>query len=280
MLNSNKRLRRKRVIQEKKFSPLKFVLVGTFSASLLAFPLVTNAFSLGSLLSALALQAQKIMLSSALQINTKQTAIGANQIVDNQTRNSQMIVAGIQSVDKNFQMKKAILESGTNLALPDSAFCSAIVEREQTDLNRDLKDFNVKQYMNDLSGKMYSHSSDEEKAPYAMHFATSCSVEEAKMGVCNLIPNGLQYGDIDSSFVFSRSRLSEPQATVALNYSSISSNNVVPVALMSCTSASCLDFHNKYMAGSAMSSLATYSNTNNVLSRVSPNSNAAAKFFE
>ena len=243
-------------------------------------PLLTNAFSLGTLLSTLALEAQKVMLNSALRVTTQQTAVSANQIIDNQTRDSQMVVAGIQSVDKNMQIKKAILDSGTNNALPDSAFCSAIVEREQTDLNNHLKDYNLKKYMGDMAGKVFSTSTDEEMTPYALHFSTSCGVEEAKMGICNLVPNGLQYGDIDSSFVFSRSRLSEQQATVALNYSAISSNQVVPAAIMECNSSTCLDFQDKYMSGSTLASLATYSMTNNVMQRVTPNSNATAKFFE
>lgn len=278
-MNKRRNLR-KRSIHVNSFSPVKIIAVGTFTVSLLAVPLFTNAFSLGSLLSEIAIQAQKVMFQSAMRVTTQQTAVTANQIVDNQTRDSQMIVAGIQSVDKNIQMKKAILESGTNAALPDSAFCSALEEREQTDLNRNLKDYNIKKYMEDVSGKMFSTSTDEEFTPYAMHFAISCGVEEAKMGICNLIPNGLQYGDIDTSFVFSRSRLSEQQATVALNYSSIASNNVVPVGLMGCESSACTNFQDKYMTGSTLSSLANYSVANNVMQRITPNSNATAKFFE
>lgn len=271
---------RKRRITVNQFSPVKAIAVGTLTVGLLSVPLFTNAFSLDTILSELAIQAQQLMVRSAVRVSTQQTAVSANQIVDNQTRDSEMIVAGIQSVDKNIEIKKAILNSGTNAALPDSAFCTALEEREQTDLNRNLKDFNVFKYMQDVSGKLFSNSTDEATSPYAFHLATSCGVEEAKMGVCNLIPNGLQYGDIDTAFVFSRSRLSEQQATVALNYSSIASNNVVPVGLMECSSSTCVDFQNKYMAGSTLSSLANYSVANNVMQRTTPNSNASAKFFE
>ena len=46
------------------------------------------------------------MVRSAVRVSTQQTAVSANQIVDNQTRDSEMIVAGIQSVDKNIEIKK------------------------------------------------------------------------------------------------------------------------------------------------------------------------------
>lgn len=277
---NKRRNQRKRSIQVNTISPVKILAVSAFTVTLLAVPFLSNAFSLGSLLSEAALKAQEIMFRSAVRVTSQQTAVNANQIIDNQTRDSQMLVAGIQSVDKNIQMKKAILESGTNAALPDSAFCTALEEREQTGINHNLKEFNVKKYMETVSGKIFSTSSDEDMTPYAMHFAISCGVEEAKMGICNLIPNGLQYGDIDSSFVFSRNRLSEQQATVALNYPAIAANEVVPVGLMGCDSSTCTDFQNKYMAGSTLASLANYSVTNNVMQRVTPNSNATAKFFE
>lgn len=102
------------------------------------------------------------------------------------------------------------------------------------------------------------------------------------MGVCPLIPNGLQYGDIDTSFVSSRLRLSEDQAAIALNYSSINSNRIAPASLVSCDDVNCKNFKNQYMQGNALASLSTYSTANNVMSRVTPNSQAtaSANFYE
>lgn len=108
---------RKRRITVNQFSPVKAIAVGTLTVGLLSVPLFTNAFSLGTILSELAIQAQQLMVRSAVRVSTQQTAVSANQIVDNQTRDSEMIVAGIQSVDKNIEIKKAILNSGTNAAL-------------------------------------------------------------------------------------------------------------------------------------------------------------------
>ncbi len=54
------------------------------------------------------------------------------------------------------------------LPLPDSAFCTALEEREQTDLNRNLKDFNVSKYMQDVSGNF--SQIQQMKQPHHMRF--------------------------------------------------------------------------------------------------------------
>lgn len=272
--------RKSRKLIVERFSPVKLFAFTGIACSLVLVPLASKAFSLGSLLSAAALQFQREGLMTAVSINAKQIALGASQIIENQKQTATMTVTGIQGIEANMKIKEQVLRSGTNAALPDSMFCSAMEDRAQTILNFSLKDFNVKQFMNERSGRAFATSTDEEMAPFAFHFATACTVEEAKMGVCSLVPSGLQYADIDTSYVFTKSRLSPEQAVTALNLASINSNRVAPVSVMACTDASCLDFQNKYLQGNALASLSSFSTANSVMNRVTPMSSAAAQLLE
>lgn len=272
--------RKNRRLIAKDFSPVKLFAFTGIACSLVLVPLASQAFNLGSLLSAAALQVQREGLINAVSINAKQIAVGTSQIIENQKQTAMMTVTGIQGIEANIKMKEHVLKSGTNAALPDSMFCSAIEDRAQAVLNFSLKDYNIKEFMNERAGRAFATSTDEEMAPFAFHFGAACTVEEAKMGVCSLVPNGLQYADIDTSYVFTKSRLSPEQAATALNLASINSNRVAPVSVMACSDASCLDFQNKYLQGSALASLSSFSTANSVMNRVTPMSSAAAQLLE
>lgn len=226
--------------------------------------------------------AQAITWQSALQwilsmqnelsgwaVTVKQTALAANQIAQARLISQQQLATAIGAIAMSERMSKAVMAVDPNWGQPVTLKCEA-----QQDATSQVEAWH--QVSLDRSKLMATFAStrvaDEAHAEHermALHRDSYCTVSEAKVGMCQLMANGMQGWDVNYAGAFVERTLPAEGELAGYAYAAMVADTRAP-AVADCKSTACAAAAEQQLARAAAGTLVADAIVGQVLERRVP----------
>lgn len=152
--------------------------------------------------------------NSAIAITTKQTALSGNQVSASYLASGQQLATAISSISMSNNVVDAIVSTDPKMGQPNTIKC---VAQQQGGLHVEAesqRDKDRGHLMRTYSSSRITSQVDANKQMLSSHRALYCTASEAKQGMCEMAPNGMQGWDSNYAGAFNEATLS-PEAELA-----------------------------------------------------------------
>lgn len=152
--------------------------------------------------------------SSAVAITTKQTSLSANQISASYLASAQQFATAASSIAMSRNVVDAIVSTDPQVGQPNTIKC---VAQQQGGLHVEAesqRDKDRGHLMRTFSSSRVTSQANANKQVLSAHRAHYCTASEAKQGMCEMAPNGMQGWDSNYAGAFNEATLS-PEAELA-----------------------------------------------------------------
>lgn len=225
---------------------------------LAATAFIASAVANASFLSVAQLLATMQREASAWSVQIKQTAVAASQQNAATLRSAQTVSTANEIMLKSNRIVDATRDYSPRFGQPDELKCAAQANRVVV-----LESFSQRD--KDLSAMMQSYSSSRvgsqavaNQTKLSTRKSSFCSQDEAKAGVCELVPNGMQAWDSNYAGAFNELTLAPETELAGYEYVAMVTDNRSS-AFADCKSAACDAAAHKSHAATAFSSMAAFS---------------------
>ena len=196
--------------------------------------------------------------ASAWSVTVKQTGVAAHQESQAEVAAKLQLATALGAISMSDRVTKAVTSFDSELGQPVTIKCLA-QQNGKLHVEADA------QRQKDASRLMASFASSRVQSKavanaeiLSMHRDTYCTVSEAKQGMCDLSPNGMQGWDLNYSGAFSEKTLA-PEAEVAAYAFAAMISDSRAEANSDCTTSACTSAQSKQLATAALSAMSANS---------------------
>ena len=195
---------------------------------------------------------------SAIAIQTKQNAVAANQISDAQVNSRKNLAVAMGALMMSDRVRDVTLGFDPHLGQPMLLKCNAQMERTmQVEVfNQAAK--NTREFLTAYSSASTESRAAADRDVLLQHREFFCSVSEAKQGLCELNPNGMQGWDSTYSGPFGEHTMTPDIELAAFNYVANLADTRAPKGI-NCKSEACAAAQLKHMEATAIGSMVSAS---------------------
>lgn len=207
--------------------------------------------------------------NSALAVTTKQTAVSANQVASADTAAGQQLATAAASIAMSNNVVDAIVSTDFNLGQPNTSKCIA---QQQAGIHVEAesqRDKDGGHLMQTFSASRISSQVYANNQMLLIHRDMYCTASEAKQGMCQLSPNGMQGWDSNYAGAFNEATLAPEAEIAAYAYVTMVADNRAP-AKIDCTDNTCNAAQAEQMGLAAISGMAANSLVGQVVDRRQP----------
>jgi hypothetical protein len=226
--------------------------------------------------------AQAITWQSALQwilsmqnelsgwaVTVKQTALAANQVGQSRLVSQQQLATAMGAIAMSERVSKAVMAVDPNWGQPVTVKCEAqkdatsqVEAWHQVSLDRS-------KLMATFASTRVADQAHAERERMALHRDSYCTISEAKVGMCQLRPNGMQGWDVNYAGAFVERTLPAEGELAGYAYAAMVTDTRAP-AVADCKSASCATAAEQQLARAAAGTLVADAIVGQVLERRVP----------
>jgi len=155
---------------------------------------------------------------SALAIQVKQNAVSANQVSDAEMNTRKQLAVAMGALMTSERVRDVVKNYDPTLGQPMLLKCDAQFDRKvQVEVfNQAAK--NTREMVSSFAVASTTSRAAADKDVLAQHRELFCSVSEAKQGLCELKPNGMQAWDASYSGPFGEQTMTPDVELAAYNY--------------------------------------------------------------
>ena len=207
--------------------------------------------------------------NSALSITTKQTALSANVISTAGVSTGQQFATAAGGIALSNKIVDAMIATDYKLGQPNTSKC---VAQQQAGIHVEAesqRDKDAGHLMTTFSSSRISSQVYANQQMLSAHRDLYCTASEAKQGMCELSPNGMQGWDSNYAGAFNEATLAPEAEIAAYAYVTMVSDNRAP-AKIDCTDAMCNAAQASQMGLAAISGMAANSLIGQVVDRRQP----------
>jgi hypothetical protein len=206
-------------------------------------------------------------LTSAISVMTKQEGIGAQQQAESAMISSKALATAIGAINMSDRVLRFMVDDAGRLGSSQTTTCSVFAEQQAENIKILQSSINAANMVSNYMKVMMSNSVESEKDKLVRH-GNYCSIAEANMGTCTLLPNGLQAADSNYSLVFSKSKLQDDTFNAATDYIA----NIADTRYSAqdiCSNTQCMTKQIEFLNKTSGNSLAAFVLSNQVSDRLS-----------
>ena len=191
---------------------------------------------------------------SALAISVKQSAVSSNQVSDAEMNSRKQLAVAMGAVMTSERVREVVKNYDPTLGQPMLLKCEAQFDRRlQVEVvNQSAK--NARVLVSNFAAASTPSRAAAEKAVLTQHREMFCSVSEAKQGLCELKPNGMQAWDSSYSGPFGEQTMTPDVELAAYNFITNVVDTRAPHGI-NCKSESCTAARLDNMRATAIGSM-------------------------
>lgn len=193
--------------------------------------------------------------ASAWAITVKQTALSAHQVGQMELDAKKNLATAVGAIDMSNRVTTAVKDYSPAFGQPNTIKCVAqeqgklhveAVGQQARDAGRLMQTF--------AAGRVGSQA-DADQERFDMHRSMYCTVSEAKQGICELTPNGMQGWDVDYSGTMGQMTLAPEAESAGYAYAAMLADTRAEAG-SDCGSAACSAAQAAQLAQAAIGSAA------------------------
>lgn len=191
---------------------------------------------------------------SSLAVSVMQGGVSANQISDAEVNSRKTLSVAMGALTTSDRVREVVKNYDPNLGQPMLLKCEAQLDRTlQVEVTHQANK-NALGFVTNFASASTSSRADADRDTLDQHRDFFCSVSEAKQGLCELKPNGMQGWDSSYSGPFGQLTMTPEGELAAANYIT----NLVdarPPEGINCKSQACSSARLEYMQVTALGSM-------------------------
>lgn len=191
---------------------------------------------------------------SSFAIQVKQSAVAANQVSDAEVNSRKQLAVAMGALMTSERVRETVKNYDPSLGQPMLLKCDAQLDRTlQVEVfNQAAK--NTRGFVSNFAAASTASNAESETNTLSQHRELFCSVSEAKQGLCELKPNGMQAWDASYSGPFGEQTMSPDVELAAFNYITNLVDTRAPDGI-NCKSEACSAARLENMQATAMGSM-------------------------
>lgn len=245
---------------------LKKITIISLFMSIALVSLPTQAISWSSIVAFITTMQTEM---SAWAINVKQTSLAAHQITSAEVYSKKQLATAIGAINMSDRVSKAVTSFDSELGQPMTIKCEAQKQGKLFVEAVAQRDRDSSKLMTSYSSQRVGSRAEADFEILNIHKNTYCSIAEAKQGICELTPNGMQAWDTDYSGAFTEATLSPEGELAGYAYTAMVTD-LRAEAQADCSSASCSAAQSHQLAASAFTAMSANSLVGQVVHRRVP----------
>lgn len=195
---------------------------------------------------------------SAWSTTVKQTALAATQVNQGERLAKQQLALSIGAMNASFAEVDAIKSFSGRFGQPDSIKCQAATQDTLNIQAVQQAEKDTAHLMQNFANTRVTKASVTDALVLASRRDTYCTVSEAKQGLCELIPNGMQGWDANYSGAFNERTLAPEGELAAYAYTAMVADSRA-TADLDCDSLACEAAQSNHIASAALMAMAAHS---------------------
>ncbi len=195
---------------------------------------------------------------SAIAIQTKQNAVSANQISDAEVNSRKTLAVAMGALMTSERVREVVKNYDPMLGQPMLLKCDAQMERAMQVAVFDQAAKNTRGFINAYASAGTPSRAAANKDSLVQHRELFCTVSEAKQGLCELKPNGMQGWDASYAGPYGEDRVTPDVELAAYSYVAHLADTR-PAKGINCKSEACAVAKLKHMEQSAIGSMVSTS---------------------
>ncbi|WP_173912984.1 hypothetical protein [Acinetobacter sp. Marseille-Q1618] len=204
-------------------------------------------------------------LKGAYSVLTQQKSVSAQQQAQSAMSSNQALATAIGGIYMADRVLKFIVDDAGRLGSSQTTTCE-VFSNQQAEKIQILKASMLARDM--VSNFMKVNVSDKAEAELGMveRHKNYCTISEANMGLCAVVPNGIQTGDTNYALIFNNSKFQNDTFNAATDYIA----NLVDKRFSTqdiCSKPECMAKQINYINTNSSNSLAAYVLSNQVTQR-------------
>ncbi|WP_436899573.1 hypothetical protein [Acinetobacter gyllenbergii] len=205
-------------------------------------------------------------VKGAYSVLTQQKAIGSQQQAESAKNAHQALATAIGAINMSDRLLKFMVNDAGRLGSSQTTSCIVFADQQAEKIKRVQSSIYARDMVSSFMKVMMSNSSEAEATRIERH-KNYCSIAEANMGICAILPNGLQSGDSNYSLAFRHSKLQSDNQKAATDYiANIVDNRYSAQDI--CSNTQCLSKQIDYITRTSGNSLSAYVLSNQVSQRL------------
>lgn len=237
----------------KKAAPKKRRVVVLSLLAIALVPTSSYAFSWASILKFFETMQNEM---SAWSVQVKQTAVAANQISSSLMAANRQLATAIGAISMTERLGAALSSMSPALGQPISIKCEAQKQERLQQASWEQLALDRGHLMATYAGTRVSSKDGAEKERLATHREQYCTVSEARMGMCELNPNGMQGWDSNWAAIDGEMTLAPEAELAGYDFATTIADYRAPSAI-DCKSASCSAAAMQQLAVASVGALVT-----------------------
>lgn len=205
-------------------------------------------------------------VKGAYSVLTQQKAIGSQQQAESAKNAHQALATAIGAINMSDRLLKFMVDDAGRLGSSQTTSCVVFANQQAEKIKLVQSSIYARDMVSNFMKVMMSNSSEAEANRIERH-KNYCSIAEANMGICSILPNGLQSGDSNYSLVFNHNKLQSDTHKAATDYiANIVDNRYSAQDI--CSNAQCISKQIDYITRTSGNSLSAFVLSNQVSQRL------------
>lgn len=191
---------------------------------------------------------------SALAIQVKQNVVAANQISDAEMNTRKQLAVAMGALMSSERVRDVVANYDAQLGQPVLLKCDAQLDRKfQVEVfNQSAR--NTREFVSNYAAASTPSRAAAEQGVLNQHRELFCSVSEAKQGLCELKPNGMQGWDSSYAGPFGEQTMTPDVELAAFNYITHLVDTRAPAGI-DCKTEACAAARLEFMGATAIGSM-------------------------
>jgi hypothetical protein len=195
---------------------------------------------------------------SSLRIATQQTAVSAHVVSEAELNSKKTLADAVAAIQQSDRVYEALANYSEMTGQPITNKCVALGDNATAVKAMQNARKDARTLMESYSAARVGSSIEKDNEALDTHRKYYCTVSEAKQGMCELYPNGMQWWDTNYSGPFGESTLSPDSELAAYAYTQMVLDTRAE-AVIDCKSASCSAASTNHLGTNALGSMAAAS---------------------
>lgn len=191
---------------------------------------------------------------SAFAISVKQSAVASNQVADAEMNTRKTLAVAMGALMTSERVREVVKNYDPSLGQPMLLKCEAQFDRRLQVEVVNQSSVNTRVFVSNFATASTASRAAADRDVLIQHRELFCSVSEAKQGLCELQPNGMQGWDASYAGPFGEQTMSPEVELAAFNYITNVVDTRAPHGI-NCTSEACAAARLDNMTATAMGSM-------------------------
>lgn len=207
--------------------------------------------------------------ASAWAVATKQSSVASNQISNMDLNSKKQLATAVGAVGLSDRLMKARVAFDPVVGQPITLKCVAQKNNKLFVESTSQAEKDASRVMTSFASTRVSTKAEAEAELRANHRKTYCTSSEAKQGLCQLSPNGMQGWDVNYGGAFSEKTLSPEGEAAAYAYAAMVADERAEIG-SDCKSTACAAAQARQLAQASVGAMAANAFVGQVVDRRMP----------